>query len=140
MITGELFDISRKLSQVGASIILRFRIQMMHEISESTIARVLQALQNTSTKDPPHVLEHNRQAARLAPKDHDKIQERINSKTANPVAESQAQKMLKCIKPSPAENISQSTWPCPLTAPIPKLQHPLMAYASRRPGRSRIPC
>ena len=72
MTTGELLDV-RKLSQVGASIILSFRIQTMHEISELTLhqafaytglpllcpviwfmpfakllARILQAPQNTS--------------------------------------------------------------------------------------------
>ena len=43
----------------------------------------------------PHVLEQHRQADRI-------------SKTANPMAESKAQKMLKSIKPSPSKNTTNS--------------------------------
>ena len=134
--------------------IFRFRIQTMHEISKLTFHQAFVYTRlpllypvpwfmpfaklhskdfktQANTKKTPHVLKQNRQTARLVPKDHDQ-KERINSKTADSLAESKAQKMLKSIKPSPSENISQSTWPCPLTAPIPKLQHLPTAYGSRR--------
>ena len=67
-----------------------------------------QGLQNTSKyKKTPHVLKQNRQTARLVPTDHDQ-KERINSKTADSLAESKAQKMLKSIKPSPAKTTANS--------------------------------